>query len=213
MSKWFTRGWILQELIAPHIVYFFDSDWQLYGVKGALKDRIEHVTGIPESIVDGSKHIQDCSIGCRMSWAANRQTTRIEDIAYCLLGIFGIHMPLLYGEGQEAFIRLQEEICRKTTDMSLFAWKTMQPNELYSGLLARSPSNFRDSAKVTRYASVLQTDFDGEIAVTNRGVRFVSMPLYVSAQYDVLLDLNCWLKTNEEINATLFVSLSRTPES
>ncbi|RDW58333.1 hypothetical protein BP5796_12263 [Coleophoma crateriformis] len=211
-SKWFTRGWTLQELIAPNTVWFFDSDWQFYGEKRSLSSRIECATKIPESILDGSQHIRDCSIACRMSWAANRQTRRIEDLAYCLLGIFGIHMPLLYGEGETAFIRLQEEICKKTTDMSLFAWKTIQADELYSGLFARSPLNFKGLAAVARFGSALQTDFDDEIAVTNRGVRFDHMPLYISTQYGMLLDLNCWAKTHEETGTDLFLCLCRTQE-
>ncbi len=129
-SKWFSRGWTLQELVAPHTVLFFDSDWLFFGTKESLKSGIEGRTGIPQRILDDSTRFQSCSIACRMSWAATRQTTRIEDTAYCLLGIFDIHMPLLYGEGEAAFTRLQEEICRKTTDMSLFAWKTMQKDDL-----------------------------------------------------------------------------------
>ncbi|KAE8449732.1 hypothetical protein EG329_007507 [Mollisiaceae sp. DMI_Dod_QoI] len=212
-SKWFTRGWTLQELIAPDTVLFFDSDWFLFGTKESLKGSIEDRTGIPQPILDGSEQVQLCSIACRMSWAANRQTTRIEDMAYCLLGIFDIHMPLLYGEGQVAFTRLQEEICRKTTDMSLFAWKTMQPNDLYSGLLARSPSNFRDSAKVTCWPLTLQTDFNDEIAVTNRGIRFDNISLFLSNQYGVILELNCWEMTEEGTYANLFICLSRAPDS
>ncbi|PMD25909.1 HET-domain-containing protein [Hyaloscypha hepaticicola] len=211
-SKWFTRGWTLQELIAPDTVLFFDSDWLSFGTKKSLKDRIEDRTGIPQSILNGSKRVQSCPVACRMSWAANRQTTRTEDMAYCLLGIFNIHMPLLYGEGQVAFTRLQEEICRKTTDMSLFAWKSIQPDDLYSGLLARSPSNFRDSAKVNSWSSAHQTDFNDEIAVTNKGIRFDNMPLFFSNQYGVLLDLNCTDKTNEGTFAKLFICLSRTSE-
>jgi hypothetical protein len=88
----------------------------------------------------------------------------------------------------------------------------MQPDDSYSGLLARSPSNFRDSAKVTCWPSALQTDFNDEIAVTNRGIRFNNMPLFVSNQYGVLLELNCWEMTNEGTYANLFICLSRTPE-
>lgn len=121
-SKWFTRGWTLQELIAPRRVLFYNSKWQFYGTKDTLADHIQQITGIPNEVLHNSQDIQSYSIASRMSWAANRQTTRTEDLAYCLLGIFRIHMPLLYGEGENSFIRLQEEICKKTTDMSLFAW-------------------------------------------------------------------------------------------
>jgi hypothetical protein len=87
-----------------------------------------------------------------MSWAAGRQTTRIEDKAYCLLGIFDVHMPLLYGERDQAFIRLQQAIAQKVNDMSLFAWIAgprdgrqyigLQPSTVYSGLLASDPAQF-----------------------------------------------------------------------
>ncbi|RDW57490.1 hypothetical protein BP6252_13750 [Coleophoma cylindrospora] len=200
------------KLIAPYTVSFFDSDWQFYGEKKGLSSRIERATGIPKSILDGSQHVRDCSIACRMSWAANRQTRRVEDLAYCLLGIFEIHMPLLYGEGETAFIRLQEEICKRTTDMSLFAWKTIQADELYSGLLAKSPLNFKGLATVARFGSTLQTDFDDEIAVTNRGIRFDHMRLYISTKYGILLDLNCWAMTHEETGTDLFLCLCRTQE-
>ncbi|KAH9209615.1 heterokaryon incompatibility protein-domain-containing protein, partial [Leptodontidium sp. 2 PMI_412] len=121
-SKWFTRGWTLQEMIAPRTLQFFDSAWHPFGTKHGLAAVIESRTGVPKEILDGFQQLNGTSIACRMSWAADRQTTRAEDLAYCLLGIFDIHLPLLYGEGEAAFIRLQEEICRKTTDMSLFAW-------------------------------------------------------------------------------------------
>ncbi|KAJ4267650.1 hypothetical protein NW762_003762 [Fusarium torreyae] len=79
-----------------------------------------------------------------MSWAAWRETTRLEDQAYCLLGLFDVHMPLLYGEGKNAFIRLQEEIIRKQPDHTLFAWRSRadSPAPTFCGLLAPSPRNF-----------------------------------------------------------------------
>jgi hypothetical protein len=91
------------------------------------------------------------SIAKRMSWASRRETTRSEDIAYCLTGLFGVNMPLLYGEGEKAFIRLQEEILKRSNDHSLFAWTAPKPNGvdklelLLGGLLASSPSHFRNS--------------------------------------------------------------------
>ncbi|KAG4439686.1 hypothetical protein IFR05_004823 [Cadophora sp. M221] len=145
----------LQEMIAPRKLQFFDSAWHTFGTKHDLAAIIEDRTGVPKAILDGSLQLKSSSIASRMSWAADRQTTRSEDLAYCLLGIFDIQMPLLYGEGESAFIRLQEEICRKTTDMSLFAWTTVHPDHQYSGLLATSPSNFRKSANIACWSSVL----------------------------------------------------------
>jgi hypothetical protein len=105
-----------------------------------------------------------------MSWAAKRCTTREEDTAYCLLGIFDINMPLLYGEGTKAFTRLQEEIIKKYDDDSIFAWASPEgpfPSGTYRGLLARSPSEFTSSGDVDFQASNHSEPF----SVTNKGLR------------------------------------------
>ncbi|KAK3343462.1 heterokaryon incompatibility protein-domain-containing protein [Lasiosphaeria hispida] len=119
-SRWFTRGWTLQELIAPKVVLFFNSRWHENGTKLSLQSAISDITGIPERILIGG-YVEGASVAQRMSWAS-RKTTRPEDMAYCLMGLFGINMPLLYGEGERAFTRLQEEIMRFSNDHSLFAW-------------------------------------------------------------------------------------------
>ncbi|KAH8665740.1 heterokaryon incompatibility protein-domain-containing protein [Tricladium varicosporioides] len=110
-SRWFTRGWTLQELIAPLSVIFLDNEWQEIGTKPDLQEEISEITGIPGDFLLGDD-LRHASIAQRMSWASKRETTRIEDLAYCLMGLFGIYMPMLYGEGERAFIRLQEEILR-----------------------------------------------------------------------------------------------------
>ncbi|RYP56571.1 hypothetical protein DL771_011750 [Monosporascus sp. 5C6A] len=109
-SKWFTRGWTLQELLAPASVEFFSREGARLGTKRSLELPISDITGIPLKVLRGSP-LLDCSVPERMAWAESRQTTRDEDKAYSLLGIFGVQMPLIYGEGREkAFKRLQEEI-------------------------------------------------------------------------------------------------------
>jgi hypothetical protein len=108
-SRWWTRGWTLQELIAPRIVRFFAHNgnrWSLLGDKSSLLEIIVDRTSIDRKVLEGY-HVKTCSIANRMSWASERETTRIEDTAYSLLGLFGVNMPLLYGEGDRAFIRLQ----------------------------------------------------------------------------------------------------------
>ncbi|KAK4209898.1 hypothetical protein QBC37DRAFT_429614 [Rhypophila decipiens] len=120
-SRWFTRGWTLQELIAPPMVEFYAHDWQEIGTKFSLRKIISKVTGIDVRILEGADP-STCHVAERMSWAANRQTTRVEDAAYCLLGIFKVHMPLIYGEGQRAFFRLQDEILRSSEDYTMLAW-------------------------------------------------------------------------------------------
>ncbi|PWY67807.1 HET-domain-containing protein, partial [Aspergillus eucalypticola CBS 122712] len=120
--RWFTRGFTLQELIAPSNVVFFSRSWVSLGSKMDLCDAISDITGIGLEYLCQYRELECASIAQRMSWAATRQTSRPEDIAYCLLGIFSVNMPLLYGEGARAFIRLEEEIMRKSADQSLFAW-------------------------------------------------------------------------------------------
>ncbi|KAN0110643.1 HET domain containing protein [Hyaloscypha variabilis] len=186
-SRWFTRGWTLQELIAPKTIRFFNHDWKCLGENYSLNGFISSVTTIPERILLGIGDITSCSIAKRMSWAASRKTTREEDMAYCLLGIFGVNMPLLYGEGGRAFIRLQEEILKESDDQSIFAWGLMNPDadQLGSedrepslrigdqGVLATHPSNFAGSADIVPYPG----DPDRQpFSMTNRGLR-IELPV------------------------------------
>jgi hypothetical protein len=121
-SRWFTRGWTLQELLAPTNVLFYDADWAEIGSKAELCEDVSIITGIPSQALAGATHLGAFPIAERMSWASTRSTTRVEDAAYCLLGIFDVNMPLLYREGYKAFSRLQDEIMRTSTDQSIFAW-------------------------------------------------------------------------------------------
>jgi len=120
-SRWFTRGWTLQELVATKEVLFYSANWTLFGSKIKMSDQLSKITGIDTQVLETGafSHI---SIAERMSWAATRKTTRLEDMAYCLMGIFNVNMPLLYGEGKKSFIRLQEEIIKSSDDSSIFAW-------------------------------------------------------------------------------------------
>lgn len=118
-SRWFTRGWTLQELLAPDMLEFVDSDWNPIGSREDWASEIEIATGIKQT------HLADfrrCCLATKLSWAANRQTTRTEDHAYSLLGLLGVHMPLIYGEGEKAFVRLQQELLRKYNDESILIW-------------------------------------------------------------------------------------------
>jgi Heterokaryon incompatibility protein (HET) len=109
VCKWFTRGWTLQELLAPVEVEFFSLEGKKLGDKKSLEKQIHDITGIPVPALRGSP-LSEFSVEERMSWAKTRQTKREEDKAYSLLGIFGVYMPLIYGEGANAFRRLQKEI-------------------------------------------------------------------------------------------------------
>lgn len=126
-----------------------------------------------------------------MSWAANRDTTRPEDEAYCLLGIFDVSMSMIYGEGSKAFQRLQEEILRKTTDLSIFAWKATERLigvDRFRGILAQSPSEFADCGDIELLNS--QFRFRDEISLTNKGVK-ISMLLHNFGQGRFLMNLDC----------------------
>ena len=139
-SRWFKRGWTLQELLAPNNVVFYDQGWVEIGSKVFLEAEISDICGInAEHLIDPVR----ASIATKMSWASSRETTREEDMAYSLLGLFSINMPLIYGEGRNAFFRLQSEIIRSSDDESIFAWK--DENLYDSGLFARNTTAFKDS--------------------------------------------------------------------
>ena len=147
-SQWHRRGWTLQELIAPAVVLFYTNDWYLLGTKESLQKFITEETGVYREILLGEEDVRAISIAWRMSWAAGRETTRVEDLAYCLMGIFDMNMPLLYGESNKAFIRLQEEIMKSSDGHTLSTWRNddgMEDSESPYGLLASSPSRFKNS--------------------------------------------------------------------
>ena len=167
-SRWFTRGWTLQELIAPKSAVFYSADWHHLGTRSELSPIISAATNIEERFLNG-EDLERASVSKRMSWASGRKPTRIEDIAYCLLGIFDVNISPLYGEGKKAFRRLQEELMKRyPEDHTLFAWGTIvdgpsrvsmkqvnseipvpwdedAASQLLHGLLAESPRDFATS--------------------------------------------------------------------
>lgn len=162
-SDWFNRGWTLQELLAPSLVVFCARNWEVIGVKDAsssqvdggppvqtsLNSTITEITGIPEDILRKPSLIRRRSVAQRLSWASRRRTTRIEDQAYCLLGLFNVNMPLLYGERSRSFVRLQQEILQTSLDESLLAWtKDPGPSSPLSCLLADSPAAFSQASNI-----------------------------------------------------------------
>lgn len=170
-SRWFTRGWTLQELLAPKVVTFYNASWQLLGSKETLSPFLSSITGIDEAILIGKAPLRKVPVATRMSWASKRQTTRTEDSAYCLLGVFDINMPLLYGEGEKAFARLQSEILQETNDLSILAWTSTvtdpERREEYSGLLAKSPSDFLAGSKLDLFKNPRISE-DFEVVVTRK---------------------------------------------
>lgn len=148
-SRWFTRGWTLQELLAPSDVVFYSRNWTIRGARHeSLNEAIARATGIHRAYLYGYLTLGRASVAEKMSWLARRTTTRIEDIAYCAMGLFDINMPLLYGEGMKAFVRLQEEIIRQSTDQTLFCWiwDDTVPAD-WCSMLAPNPGTFADSGR------------------------------------------------------------------
>ncbi|KAL2061885.1 hypothetical protein VTL71DRAFT_7263 [Oculimacula yallundae] len=190
--KWFSRGWTLQELLAPRDIRFFDAVWEYRGNKQTLVSEISTNSGISREVLTGVKGLQEIPIAVRMCWASNRETSREEDAAYCLLGIFDVNMPMIYGEGEKAFLRLQEEIIKRSSDMSIFAW--MAPADdapTYTGILARSLADFR------RSGTAVQGDF-GNSSVAPFSINNCGVNLWTSLHYDpdtglCIMPVNCSL--------------------
>ncbi|TKA80343.1 hypothetical protein B0A49_03082, partial [Cryomyces minteri] len=185
-SRWFKRGWTLQELIGPSHLVFFSHDWIEVGTKSDLSDILSEITGISVGILTGTKDLESASVAKRMSWVNERETTRPEDIAYCLMGLFNVNMPMLYGEEEKAFTRLQEEIMKHSDDESLFAWTDKDaPSTSHSGLLVRHAKNFADSGNVMPYHDQRSAPF----SMSNKGLR-IEFPLSPH-EGDYIAALNC----------------------
>ncbi|KAI3324047.1 vegetative incompatibility protein HET-E-1 [Xylariaceae sp. AK1471] len=118
-SRWFTRGWTLQELIAPSSVEFFSADGERLGDKRSLEILVHDITGVAVNALRGSP-MSEFGVEERILWLTRRQTKKAEDKAYSLLGLFDVYMPLLYGEGENgAFERLRREIGLRLDKQSL----------------------------------------------------------------------------------------------
>ncbi|KAM0254900.1 hypothetical protein ACHAQJ_006337 [Trichoderma viride] len=208
-SEWFTRGWTLQELLAPSEVYFVAQDWKDLGTKKSLQQTIANCTGIPVNILCGDDDLESASIAQRMSWAARRKTQRLEDRAYSLMGIFGINMPLLYGEGERAFFRLQEEIMKISDDHSLFAWES---SDNRGGLLATSPEAFRGSGDIIQFNYF--NDPNDALTINSKGVHLGVRFIGMGPQRVGLAILHCKKRSGEDKPVAIYVKdLSGTMET
>ncbi len=170
--RWFKRGWTLQELVASEFIDFHDERWSYVGDKQILRPLLSHITGINEDVLASIDDLWSIPVGIRMSWAAARETSREEDVAYCLLGIFNVNLPLLYGEGSKAFLRLQDEIARCCNDLTLFAWQQVDTSRSaqFRGIYAESPAEFVNCASLR--VPKEKFTWDNEFTLTNRGLRF-----------------------------------------
>lgn len=189
-SRWFTRGWTLQELIAPRQLDFYSQTWTRLGSKseGRLLTIASVTTGIDEPYLTGEGDLLEVSVSKKMSWLSKRTTTRLEDMAYCMLGIFDVNMPLMYGEGKKAFTRLQEEIIRFCYDHTIFCW-TWDENvpANWVSMLSPWPSTFQNSGKYVHRdlekASSSYTDQKwSPYSITNLGlsISLRLLPNYIS---------------------------------
>ncbi|KAK5071164.1 hypothetical protein LTR64_007668 [Lithohypha guttulata] len=210
-SEWFARGWTLQELIAPGEVRFYDRDWQRLGTKHKLSTDISMTTGIPRDVLYGEDPRHYC-IAQRMSWAAKRKTTRVEDQAYALMGLFDVNMPMLYGEGEKAFVRLQEEIMKYSADHSIFAWPGIITSydraEIYDvayrrleGLLATSPAAFEFCGDINWHQT---TNMQQPFSVTNLGLSMEVLLRPCSIEvYEAKLD--CYVQQGSKCFISIFL--------
>ena len=204
-SKWFTRGWTLQELLAPQDLRFYSASWELVGTLHSLVTTISKVTRINVDTLMHVENLSSASVSERMSWAAGRKTTRIEDRAYSLLGIFNINIPLLYGEKEKSFQRLQEEIIRTIPDHTILAWQP--PTAGYENrpthLLASSPDDFADGDMFKPNLDSRREIFE----MTNLGLRLtVEFP---EGRHNSIGILHC-RRTDREERQGLILSLDLT---
>lgn len=233
-SRWFTRGWTLQELIASSNRFFFDAEWNLVGritpevealdevlpsspvrFRSRLMEIGDHEgfplsialdTMIPLDLLCHRTSLEDYCVAEKMRWAADRSTSRLEDMAYCLLGLFDVNMPLLYGEGRKAFIRLQEEIIKTSHDHSIFLWRSSNSSgSTYRGLFARSPVEFK-SIDIYRPGTLSGANFQYAYNMTNRGLE-MRLPLLPTGSLpgEYIAGLNC---TSNDSKTPLFIFLT-----
>jgi hypothetical protein len=247
-SEWFRRGWTLQELIAPERVLFYNKRWQGCGSKNDYSPGLHDQTQYP--FLNRSKELADITNidiallrlqdrkaiktkldsipACqKMSWASDRNTTKDEDMAYCMIGIFDIsHMYLKRGEGRRAFIRLQEEVIKQSNDLTLFAWKLSDDNDAcmednclgLEELSQNAPKNapFFDSNPASglhgifacgpshfRHASQIEPTqlavYNEEITITSRGVKFITPLLGTGPFFPFRMPLYCTDGTSSQL--------------
>ncbi|KAK3704787.1 hypothetical protein LTR37_013618 [Vermiconidia calcicola] len=196
-SRWFTRAWTLPELIAPKEVIFLNKEWEIMGMKSSgplpqlrqasnglgagsqyvrgrserfLNRDIQDITGIPQRFLEGEK-LSRATVAERVSWARHRKSTRIEDLAYSLMGLFNVNMAPLYGEGTRSFQRLQDEITYKIGEPRL---RRVESPGLQRGRLSRSTARYQEHEPASRFLPSVPRQADSETlempyVLTDRG--------------------------------------------
>jgi hypothetical protein len=208
-SNWFERGWTLQELLAPQSVKFFNQCWEFLFDKTEKRDLIKEITCIDVHVLLDRDMLDVTGTAKKMSWAASRTTTRKEDLAYCLLGIFDVNMPLLYGEGDKAFVRLQEEIIRQSGDLSIFAWgyNSSMVNETH-GIFAPSPAFFIGCSNV--FGSGRQRGSSRAVITMNNIILSVKLT-YLRPKTDRLSFIYAYLHCSDDQENSIFLPLVMNP--
>lgn len=186
----------------------------------SLQQRLSQITNIDTSILVNSDLMSQISVAKRMSWAANRCTTRVEDLSYCLFGIFDVNLPLIYGEGRKAFIRLQEAIASENNDLSLFAWspweqkqckprddltKGDQHHQLIRGIFATSLSHFSGCGNIVKISN--PSIPSKEFTMTNKGFHIITHLGRGNGEYS--LDLRC---TDVRHHTNKYIHLFKTSD-
>ncbi len=230
-SEWFERGWTLQELLAPRRLEFYDHYWKPLGTKKSKWSSISEVTGIQGEYIRQKKPLSEACIAVKMSWGASRDTGRKEDMAYCMLGIFGVSMEVRYGAAEEenAFMRLQETLVQTFPDESIFAW--LIDNEgvdtQHYGLLAPWISCFRRSGNLTiepskgepvkRHGHGFESvrrgiDFDLPMDYPDHGNGIERNDRRSRVMTKYFLGLNCWLE-GSDCASSVTIALARDSRS
>ncbi|KAF9785608.1 hypothetical protein IL306_005431 [Fusarium sp. DS 682] len=216
-AKWFTRGWTLQELLAPHYLVFVDCVWRRIGTRESWALEIERASNIEARHLTSFEptDFASCSTALRFSWASGRETTVEEDETYSLLGLFGISLPLIYGEGsRQAFNRLQRQLIIVYNDDSLFAWKEPQaisgrpvrPEQQVSksgwGILARSVKDFWDASKIKALGH-----YGNTFSMTNQGLAITAKHWRHNANLNAgLIRLNCSIGSDSSQETGIYLT-------
>jgi hypothetical protein len=201
--RWFRRGWTLQELLAPRRVVFYNQLWNEFGDKSYLAGFLEDITGIRKEYLLQDAGLHRATIAERMSWAASRETSRVEDHAYSLMGIFDVNMPLLYGEGTKAFSRLQEEIAKHTGDQTILTWMVPStPQDRFVGCFAPSSKAFRDTRE---FVPLLGDEF----TVTNIGLRIHMFLLFAGGGLYTVAGLAATAKSQYSTRACILLATAQ----
>lgn len=163
--RWIRNVWAIPQIVFSRVAFFYSSDWSLIGTKKSLLPYLSSRMGIDQEVLEDSDSLEEFSLARRMSWASDMTASRVEDFAYALVGLFDVSMSILYGEGQKAFLKLQEEIMGDTDDFSLIAWDKIDAQE-YNGLFAHSPACFRRF----RNGPTTPLRVNGEVQIQCKGI-------------------------------------------